>query len=104
MKLIDKVLDIIGFKKIIKIEGKNDFDQLNEYEVGLLIDSFLEDDSEYFDKLAFNEFLHWDIKKENLLKIQNNLNENTFTACEGANWLTVNEAFLRNLSKKLKKK
>ena len=43
-------------KKIIKIKGKNSFEQLSEAELGMMIDAFLDNDESKFDVFAIYEF------------------------------------------------
>ena len=103
-KLFNRVLNMIGFTKLIKIEGKSDFNELTPVEVSLMIDAFLGDGNQYFDPLAFNDFLHAKLSNENLKPIQRNLNDNAFVQKSGNKWPDINTAFLLELSKKLKQR
>jgi hypothetical protein len=102
MALFEPIFRAIGFTKIIKIEGKSRFDQLTKREVGVLIDSFLEGGNEYFDKIAFNEFLHADLGSSDLVNIQEALNRNTFVPSKLRRSPDINMEYLISLSKMLK--
>ncbi len=89
--------------KLIKIPGKNSFDDLNENEVAFMIDAFFfEEGNENFDKLALNDFLHADLSKKNLVDIQKKLNANMFIDVGKGKWPDINENFLLELANQLK--
>jgi hypothetical protein len=102
MHILNRLLQSIGFSKIIKIPGKSNFDELSIHEVGLLIDSFFCDGNEEFDALAFNEFLHAKLRNERLKRIQRDLNENAFIDSDDDEWPKINENYLRQLARTLK--
>lgn len=89
------------FSKLIKIPGKLWFDDLTPEEIGLMIDSFLNDGNEYFDALAFNDFLHAKLNNNTLIEIKQELNENAFLDNPNG-WPSINTKYLMTLSKKLK--
>jgi len=119
MKLVDKILFVLGIKKfegrelrelisdreftpLIKIDGKEHFNDLTLPEVGLMIDAFLDDGDEYFDPLAFNDFLHAELSDETLKSIQTELNAKAFIPQKGDKWSEIDKGFLSALSAKLK--
>lgn len=102
MNLFKKVMRILGFTEIIKIPGKSNFDALEAYEVALMIEAFVNDDDNHFEPLAFNEFLHADLKNEKLQAIQKELNENAFYSATGEGWPSIDWRYLNSMSLKLK--
>jgi hypothetical protein len=102
MKLVDRILRSIGFSRLIKIEGKESFDELTPSEVGLMIDAFLGNGNEFFDPLAFNDFLHAQLRNETLKSIQEELNAKAFIPKSAGKWPRINTEFLSVLSEKLK--
>ena len=89
--------------KLVRIPGIGWYDDLSPSQVGLMIDSFLNhnEDDDNFDPLAFNDFLHADLRNDALIKIQKDLNENAFLKPVGDEWPEINKEYLQNLSKKL---
>jgi hypothetical protein len=98
MSCFKRCLRFFGFTPLIKIEGKNDFDQLTLPEVGVMIDAFLDGSNDYFDALAFNDFLHAHIKNPELKQIQIALNEHAFLPARKGVIPEVNIAYLRATS------
>jgi len=101
-KVLDRTMGILGFSKLIKIPGKSSFDQLEQDEIALMIEAFLEDGNESFDPLAFNDFLHADLQSEKLREIQRDLNANAFLDSSGDDWPRVNRPYLEGLVARLK--
>jgi hypothetical protein len=93
---------VFGFHKLIKISGKSKFDQLTWPEFGELIDSFFDGGNASFDAIAFNEFLHWNVKDSEITRLQRELNEHAFVKRAYGAWPDVNEGWLRALSAQLK--
>lgn len=94
-------MKVLGASDLIKISGKSDFDQLTKTEIGLMIEAFLGDGNEFFDQLAFNEFLHAKLKNKDLRQIQDDLNRNSFLPAEGDEWPPINFAYLKSLASSL---
>jgi len=91
------------FEKIIKIKGKNSFDQLSLSEVADMIDSFLLDGSSSFDKSALSEFLIADISDPELIRIREKIQSHGFaSAKKDYEWPSVDREYLFSLSEKLR--
>lgn len=82
------------FTKLIKIPGKYWFDDLAPDEVALMIEAFLSGDDEYFDPLAFNDFLHAKLKNEVLKGIQSELNKKAFVPTRKGEWPEIDRDYL----------
>lgn len=102
MPVFSTILRILGFTPLIKIEGKSSFDELGPEEFGELIDSFLCGGNESFDKIAFNEFLHWKVTSPLALHLQKVLSEHSFLPPKDMEYPPINEPYLRQLSSQLK--
>ena len=101
--LFGKVMKGLGFSKLIKIPGKTSFDQLTKPEVGLMIEAFLQEGNEYFDPLAFNDFLHASLLNEQLKQLQEELNRCAFLPSGGDDWPRVDYDYLKRLVEDLRK-
>lgn len=95
---------MISISRLIKIPGKNRFNQLTCKEIAFMIDAFLNGNNDYFDKLAFNDFLHAKLKNESLQQIQGDLIKNAFLKSEGNDWPKINEEYLIKYMKELQHK
>lgn len=101
-KLWQATMEMLGFSKIIKIPGKDNFDQLTRPEVALMIEAFLDDGNESFDRLAFNDFLHAELENDNLKGLQADLKQNAFLPTKDDEWPAINYSYLRELSDNLR--
>jgi hypothetical protein len=102
--ILARLLRQLGFAELIKLSGKKNFDQLTRPEVGLMIEAFLEGDDEFFDPLAFNDFLHARLQNDDLKKLQEELNKNAFLPARRDEWPLVNREYLKGLVKELQAK
>lgn len=100
-RLSDKLLRAIGFKELIRIPGKSNYDQLTKAEVAMMIDAFLGDGNEFFDPLAFNDFLHVELKNDDLKQIQEDINSKAFWPAKGDEWPAVNRNYLLQIMSEL---
>lgn len=102
-KIFDKVLRIMGFKELIKIPGKTSYDQLTNPEVAMMIDAFLTEGNEFFDPLAFNDFLHTQLKNSDLKQLQEDMSSKAFGPTEGNEWPPINRHYLEQLIHELRR-
>jgi len=93
----------MGFAELIRIPGKSSYDQLTKSEVAMMIDAFLGEGNEFFDPLAFNDFLHAELKNDDLKQLQEELNSKAFGPTEGNEWPPVNRDYLVQLMSELKR-
>mgnify|MGYP000878662199 CR=1 FL=1 len=92
----------MAIKKIIKIPGKSEFDQLTWEEFGLMIDAFLDGENDAFVSEALSEFTAWGVRNPVLRDLRRHIIDNMLLPADGDAIPPVNEKWLRALSAKLK--
>ena len=97
------------FKKIIRIPGKESFEDLSLYEIGLMIESdssLSKDGNSNFASCTLDEFLHFGNfdNSPKLKKIQSYILENIFLDIPSYKNKQINSEFLKKYAMELKKR
>lgn len=96
---------ILKSYKLIKIPGKNSFEELTIPEVGLMIEadsSLSKNGNEYFSSRALDEFLHGiDLKRSDLIEVRERILREIYIDNPPSKIKKINTEFLKKISREL---